>query len=152
MANPTMQVRLVRISYPKVFQGATNQDLNCSTWSGLIDFAVVPNGSYAAVGIPFGPAFVPWGTLLPMETLVYDGIGGTCGGNGKATLSFRITAEGTGPDNGQAIGSTFNNSNLHPDPARGSIQVSKPNIAVEVKDAAGNKAFLWFLFHVQSTC
>ena len=127
-------------------------DVDVTMWSGLLEFAVLENGSYAAA-VPFHTLFAPFGATANPDILVYDGVGGYCGaGTPAATLELRVTVSGVDSQSNPVLGSGSatvthpGTDTPHPEPVGYVVVVNVEN------PARKRKARLWFYFYVGTVC
>jgi hypothetical protein len=127
-------------------------DVDCSVWSGLLEFTVEENGSYPAA-VPFLNLGLPFGGTVAPDLLVYDGIGGYCGGGTPpATMNIRVTISGLDSHGNPVFGSTATSllhpgtDTPHPPPVDYSVLVSVDN------PIRRRRARLWFGFSIGTMC
>jgi hypothetical protein len=152
MIDALLRSTLSQVNYPTNVNAMTQDDVDCNLWSGLLEFSVVENGSYAAA-VPFVHLGLPYGGAATPDLLVYDGIGGWCGaGTPPASLEFRITVSGVDSLGNPVFGSAMS-TQLHPGtdpphPPPGSYSVE----VVVINPVRRKRARLFWIFTVESMC
>src|SRR5262245_8462343 len=126
-------------------------DVDCNVWNGLLEFSVVENGSYAAA-VPFINLNMTYGGTATPGILVYDGLGGYCGGGPPATCNIRATFSGLDSLGNPVLGTTTTSIAFpstappHPPPVDIVVVVSADN------PVRGRRARLWLYFGVGTMC
>ena len=99
MIDALLRAVLTKVEYEPPDPSSTEppdpeHDLDCSVWSGLLEFGALPNGSYLAA-VPFLNLDLPFGGTITPDILAYDGLGGYCGPiTPPAMLNLRVTISG----------------------------------------------------------
>jgi hypothetical protein len=151
MIDALLRAVLAKVDYDAPHPPDPEQDVECSLWSGLLEFGALPNGSYLAA-VPFIDLVLPYGGSATPDLLVYDGLGGFCGApTPPAMLNLRVTVAGLdslgNPVLGSALTTTpFPGSNPPHGPAEFSVAVDVENIVRR------RRARLWFRFTFRHLC
>ena len=157
MIDALLRAVLTKVEYETPHPGEPppipdENDVDCNVWSGLLEFSVVENGSYAAC-VPFINLDLPYGGTAMPDILVYDGVGGYCGeGTPPATLTIRVTVSGVDSQANPVFGTTTmtvphpGTATPHPPPVDYVVVVAADN------PARRRRARLWFTFAVGTMC
>lgn len=143
---------LTTAHYPKRTNTPPQDDVECPVWAGLLELAVVENGSYPAA-VPFEGMQLAFGDRVATNILVYDGLGGYCADPGStATLELRVTMSGfdsaQNPITGEGKAAL-----QHPGPTPGAPSEKTYQVSVDVENVVKQKkAKLWLYFMVGSMC
>lgn len=152
MIDALLRATLSKVDYPTNVNATTQDDVDCVLWSGLLEFSVVENGSYAAA-VPFVHLDLPFGGTATPDILVYDGIGGWCGaGTPPASLEFRVTVSGLDSLGNPVFGSATS-TQLHPgsDPPHPAAGIYSVDVMV-INPARRKRARLFWVFTIETMC